>query len=398
MKFITYNNLNPINLIKVGILFWALNVFIAQLNPISLYIIIPLSFIYCFTRYKIFNKNRYFRLYVWVMIWIVLTCFSSHYFDLSLKEIKSDIPVIMMCYICCCLADDYKNFKFLYWIWIAFFIGIFIYAFHSGLMSSMDITKTRLDDDELNANVVAYATFYMTFSLYMLGDLMRKTDTYRKLFFLTIPISFIIALLTASRQVLIIQIPLIFLLISVRYADIFNRAKTVVVGLCVIILGSFYVGDKISNIYQNSLLAQRAQKKLEKDSRTKLLKDALSVGLDYPVVGVGPSNYVKFSYNHHFSHCTYTELFACSGVPALFLYILIIFVLIRKQIVYFVETKDKTFLSFLVFGVIFFIDNFFYVFYLRIYLMPILLIVGSHSDMYYKRIKYLELFNASVNN
>lgn len=321
------------------------------------------------------------------MVWIVLTCFGSHYIDISLKEIKSDIPVIMMCYICCCLAADYKNFRFLYWIWIAFFIGIFIYAFYSGLMSSMDIKNTRLNDAELNANTVAYATFYLTFSMYMLGELMHNKDLYRSLFFITIPLSFVISLLTASRQVLIIQIPLIAILLSIRYIGYVKRAKSLLIIIFLLLFGVFYVSDRVANVYQGSMLAQRSEKNIKEDGRAKLMKEAVDVGLSYPIAGVGPSNFREFCSKHKFSHCTYTELLACSGVPALLFYLLLIGVFIKKQISYYIETRDKIFWSFFVFGVIFFIDNFFYVFYLRIFLMPMVLIVGSHSDMYYREIK-----------
>lgn len=384
----------PITLIEAGILFWAFNVFIAQLNPISLYVIIPLSFLYCITHYKIRNTNRYFRLYMFVVLWILATLLTTHYLDVSLKEIKFMMGCVMLCYICCCLAEDYKNFEFLYFMWIVYFCGIITYTFISGMMSNMDINNSRFDDAELNANTIAYATFYFTFALYILGVISKHKKIYRNVFFITIPLSFFIALVTASRQVLIIQIPLIFLLITIRYFKYLNYAKTLVIALLLITPVVYFSSDKISDIYQNSLLAKRSEKKLEKDSRPKLLKDAVKVGMEHPIVGVGPGNYVKFSYNLHFSHCTYTELFANNGLPGVSLWILMLVVFLKKQINYYRLTKDRMFLTFFSFGIIFCIDNFFYVFHNVIFLMPLFLIVGTHSDKYFN----LQLYEKNNEN
>lgn len=75
----------------------------------------------------------------------------------------------------------------------------------------MSSDADRLNDAKLNANTMAYYTFYATMAAFLLSDMVQSIN-YRKLFkilFLAmIPISFV-AIVTASRQVLIIQIPLI---------------------------------------------------------------------------------------------------------------------------------------------------------------------------------------------
>lgn len=375
----------PLTLTKMGLLFWAFNVFIVQLNPISLYIIIPLSFLYCFTHYNIRNSNRYFRLYMFVVLWIFLTLLTTHYLDVSLKEIKFMMGCIMLCYICCCLAEDYKNFKILYLMWIVYFCGVIAYTFISGMMSNLDINKTRFSDGELNANTIAYATFYFTFALYMIGELAVK-KIYNLLFFITIPLSMFVSLVTASRQVLLIQIPLIFILIAIRHANVLRYAKTFVIGMCIVLAVGNYTIEKVSNVYQNSLLVKRSKSNVKEGSRVKLMQDAINVGMEHPIVGVGPANYVKFSYNQHFSHCTYTELFANHGIPGILLWFNLLFVFLKKQINYYFKTRDKIFLCFLSFGIIFCIDNLFYVFHNCMFLMPLFLIVGSHSDKYYQKV------------
>jgi len=271
-------------------------------------------------------------------------------------------------------------------MWLVYYCGIITYTFISGMMSNMDINNSRFDDDELNANTIAYATFYLTFALFMLGEISENRKTYNLLFFFTIPLSFFISLVTASRQVLVIQIPLIFFLVAIRYMNVLNHAKIFVICLSLMVAIGFVVGDKVANTYHNSLLAQRSKTDVKEDFRAKLLKDAFMVGMEHPITGVGPGNYYKFSYKKHFSHCTYTELFANHGIPGVSLWVLMLFVFIKKQITYYRKSKDKIFLIFIAFGMIFCIDNVFYVFHNCIFLMPMFLIVGSHSEKYYHSI------------
>lgn len=143
-------------------------------------------------------------------------------------------------------------------------------------------------------------------------------------------LSFFVALTTASRQVLIIQIPLISLLLYTRYIK--NKAKSkkiLFVGVILAII--IFLIPKAEAIYDNSFLAVRAQTSFEDDSRSMLMKDAFNVGMQNLPFGVGAGNYIVYSFNKHFSHMTYLELFANEGPIGAFIYVYILFLFIRRQ-------------------------------------------------------------------
>lgn len=324
-----------------------------------------------------------------VVLFILLSCLTTHYWDKTFAQLKSLLGALMLCYIISVLAIDPKKRPYLYSIWIAYYIGMLMYIPQMDIFEGFDYTKDRLNDSQLNANTIAYHTFYLTFVFYMLGELVqdvKKNKIFKVLFFLAIPLSFGVALITGSRQVLMIQVPLILFLLLLRYYKNIGNAKTLIICILASIGLGIFIEAKGKEIFENSVLANRYEKNIEEDSRTKLLKDAIKVGSQSPILGVGPGNYIQFSYNKHFSHCTYTELFANCGIFALFFYVYMLWVFLKKQYLYYKETRDKLFIAFLIFGLIFVLDNFLYVFYYMLWLMPFFFLVGSHSDSYYKEL------------
>lgn len=381
------NLLSSNNLLRIGLSYSALVPFFDALNMLALYMIIPLVFLYCFTRHKVYYGNRYIVILSLFITWILLSCVTTNYWDLTLLELKAFFGTMLLCYIVSSLSLEKKYIPFLYSLWIVYYIGMLLYIPQMDVFKNFDYSKDRLNDGQLNANTIAYHTFYLTVVIYVLGEIIinkTKRAWWQYSFFITIPLSLLVALLTGSRQVLLIQIPLIFSLIGIRYASKIKYAKLFIITIIVLAATSIFVVDKASAVFEHSVLATRYEKKLEKDSRTKLLKDAIGVGCDYPILGVGPGNYIAFSYNKHFSHCSYTESFANSGILATFLYIYLLYTFIKRQILYFLKTRDKLFLAFLLFGVFYTIDNFFYVFYTMLWLFPFFFLVASHSEYYYK--------------
>ena len=73
---------------------------------------------------------------------------------------------------------------------------------------------------------------------------------------------------------------------------------------------------------------------------------AIDVGLEHPLTGVGPGNFVLFNPYMAFSHCTYTEQFACSGFPGLILYVMLVLGFAKAQYSRYKLTNDKMYLYF----------------------------------------------------
>lgn len=379
------------NLIKIGLLYCSLVAFFEMPNTIALYAIIPFIFCYCFQKYKLYYENRYIVIYSCLVLCILFSCFVSSFIAETIAELKALFGTIMMCYIVSCLSIDKEKRSFLYLLWITYYIGMLMYIPQMDVYKNFDFSSERLNDQKLNANTIAYHTFYLTYSIYILGELVRNIsikNICRYSFFLMIPLSIAAALITGSRQVLIIQVPLILLLLYTRYFTGTLSAKVLLV--CIIVLPvTIYVGTpKVLELYNSSVLASRYKNSVKKDSRTDLLKDAIEIGRQNPILGVGPGNYIKYSIYNQFSHCTYTELFVNCGIVALFFYLYMLWVFLKKQYQYYKETRDKFFIVFFEFGIIFAIDNFFFVFYYSLWLLPYFFLVASHSEYYYRELIY----------
>ena len=109
-------------------------------------------------------------------------------------------------------------------------------------------------------------------------------------------------------------------------------------------------------------------------------------------LGVGANNYIIYSYNKHFSHNTYVELLANEGFVGLFLYLYLLLGYMKRQYKRYKRSKDKMFLSFMIFGIFYMVDGFFYAFYSQIWLISFFILVATHSETYYKN-KYINYAN-----
>ncbi len=143
---------------------------------------------------------------------------------------------------------------------------------------------------------------------------------------------------------------------------------------------------RVESIYEDSYLARRSEISVNEDSRATLAKEAISVGLDHFPLGVGVGNFYMFSRTKRFSHNSYTELFANVGIVGLVLFLILVMSFMKAQWKRFRATKDKVFAYFGTFGLIFIIDQFFYVFYLDQWLISFYILVATHSDTYYNNL------------
>lgn len=377
-------------LIIGGLIFAGIvNVISPSLNSISLYGIIPTLFLLALLFNKGVRTNKYQKYVTLLCLWDLISCLWATSSMESFIEAKQMLGVFLLSFIFSAYVKKIRLIPYLYMTFMALMIGCIIYASNHIVMSSelMSATEQRLHDRTLDANTFAYYTFFCTFLIFILENevkTLRVKSVFRVLFFLMIPFSFIIALLTASRQILIIQIPLFFLLLYVRYFYNQNiNKKVAVVFICSLFV--FFILPTVLEIYNHSYLAERAEVSIKEDSRFLLLKDAFTIGCKHFPLGVGAGNYIVHSYNAHFSHCTYVELWANLGIVGLFIFLKLLYTYIRTQWKRFLLYKDKTYLSFLIFGLIFAFHNLFYVFYTGLWLMGFFILVASHSETYYRK-------------
>ena len=320
-----------------------------------------------------------------LFVWVGITYFGAEYVDSANRQMKQILGVILLCITIANLGKNERLIPYLYIIYVILFIGAWIYAQEHILSVAYDFSQDRLNDDKLNANTIAYYLFFSTSAIYFLGELIRNRYLrwiLQIIFISTIFISFFIAILTASRQVLVIQIPLIGLLLLMRYK--ISGYKSFLAILTILVIVSIVFMDKGRDIYDHSFLKERVEMNAREDSRAFLYKDAIQVGMNSPFWGVGPGNYVHYCPRKEFSHCTYVELFANTGIIGALIYIIMVLKFVKTQWRRYQVLQDKIFLIFFIIGLIFIIDNFFYVFYPNLWLMSFFILIATHSETYFK--------------
>lgn len=66
------------------------------------------------------------------------------------------------------------------------------------------------------------------------------------------------------------------------------------------------------------------------EAREALLKDSLMIMVRHPLLGIGPGNFASYTQTWRVAHNTYTELGAETGMPGLFLFVLLVVLTLRK--------------------------------------------------------------------
>lgn len=365
----------------------SVNLFSESLNRIALYVILPVSFVLTFLSHKKIKVNYYENMLLLLCGWAFVSSLWAAYPEAAFRELHQLLGVVLLTYIFSANSKDNKPIKLWYFIFIVLLVNCWAYANNNILTTYTGYnSEERMNDSTLDANTFSYYTVFCTFIIYLYGDI-AKSSKLRKLlkmaFWMMLPISFITALLTASRQMLIIQFPFCFLLIYFRYIN-HRQASSRIAFFMIVFLAIAILGSSLISAYENSFLYTRTQIDLDEDSRTKLLQDAFKVGLNHFPLGVGAGNYLEYSFNKHFSHNTYLELWANLGVVGLLIFLKMLYRFISTQYKRYKKTRDKVFLAFLTFGVAFCFQNIFYSFYTGMWLMGFFILVASHSEIYYK--------------
>ena len=358
-------------------------------NHIGIWIIIPLLMIYAVLKNgRLKNEN------VLTYVSIVLLSFLSCFFAGNVKVAFSSLFTILtgfvgfLCFFS--LSGREKNLSMLFAIFLLYYLGMWWYIVSELGIANVDIATDRLGTEEgqLNANDVAYMTFYFNSALWMLyafsERFSRKKVVGVLLLIGMVVLSFVAATLFASRQILLIELPFVLGLLYIKFfkgrsGGRLNKWLLPILAILILVVLYQYVGEAI---FSNSLLFERYEN-IEEDSRLFLMWKALEVGIHNPILGVGCGNFMYYSGLHVFSHCSYTELFANSGFVAAFVYIYWIIRSIFIQIKRYRATKSVMFLYLALICFMWFLSNFFFVFYINVWLMGFWgLILGTSETLY----------------
>lgn len=384
--YYTYHKLSTSEIIQILCLYFvACTHYIDVWVSISLYVVLPIGFLLSLKDYHNCQMNKTFKSLICLYGWVLFCTLFSTSFDASLNELKKIVGCLMSSFMVLSFAKDLRRVYLLYFTYLLFLMSTWQYAI-GHIYEAIDISSSQLDDQKLNANTFAYFTTYATFVIYMIGEIESKYSKLLKFLFpLTLFLSFVTAIYSASRQILVIQLPFILLLLANRYNFKSGKGLFYFLGIIVIaVAGYMYLGE---TIFENSYLSTRTERSIEDDTRILIAKECIQIGKDNFLFGVGPGCVAKHVSTGNFSHNTYLELFAGTGLIGMVIFISMIISFIRTQFRRYRITHDTAIMAFLIFGIIWAIDQVFYVFHTGLWLISFFVLVTAHSDVYY-RTKY----------
>lgn len=362
---------------------------IPSANSLVLYVLIPLLFIWSYVKYRRLTKGRCVVYYWSLMAWLAVTVITSTDVLCSITYMKQLLGGFLASVIMYLMASaKLKNGILISIGYVFLLITTIWYLWKAGLLINLDINSERLDDEFVNANDLAYLLFYAASSFYLFFRYFHVNKIFSLfLFVFLIGVSIWLSLITASRQILLVVIPYILLCIVFQLLEEkkihIGKALLVTlvgVGLLVAILPSF------QTMFTGSLIEARMDSDVKEDARAILIEEAIKVGLDHPVFGVGPGNMIHFSKLNAFSHTSYTELFATSGFPALIIYTIMIVsmaVINRRR---YKRTHKRIFMFLYLTSIIWILYNFLYVFYSSLWLISFYFLMMGISESLYRNL------------
>ncbi len=386
MKRIRYIKDNLYYYIGIACLFFAAfaSLYSPAANTVGLYLAIPLACMIATLFNKGVHTNIYEKLLYGLFVWDCIAYLWADNKELASTELHMILGAFLLVYCISIFARKLRFIPYLYFIYVLLYLSAWNYAIHN-IFTMMVDDSDRLNDEVLNANTMAYYTFYVSYLLFMLWQISKNKwmkRTWLFLFWIMIPASFGVSLLTASRQVMIIQVPLYSLLIYQRYFKGSSMRKKMYFSLVALTV-MVSLSGKIINTYDNSFLKERAEKNVADDSRMELVRDATKVALKNMPLGVGSANYQGVSSRRQISHNSYLEAFVNMGIIGLFLYAALMMSFTSRQWKRYKRYDDKMYFYFFTFGLIYVLDGVFFVFYNAIWLISFFMLVAAHSETYY---------------
>lgn len=356
-------------------------------NALVLYFLIPVLCIWAYHKHPNLVKSKSLKYYLYFLIWLAITVFFSTDKTLSIsvmKTISAGILASLIMYVMA--AAKFKNGLYILLSYILLLASTIFYLWNEGELVNLDIYSERLDDSLVNANDLAYYLFYVSCGI----TILFYHSNIGKFWKLSIYVSLVVftvwlSLITASRQMLVVIVPYILLCLFFQF---FNKGRIkleniipVIIVVAILLIPAYYYVEELA---EGTFLEERMGMRVSEDTRSTLLQEALRVGTEHPIVGVGPGCFVKFSSDGGFAHNSYAELFATSGIPAVFIYLLMTVpaILINKR--RYKATYNPEFAFLYITCLFWLLYNVLYAFYTSLWLISFYFLLMGISDSLYK--------------
>lgn len=355
-----------------------------QLNAIGLYAVIPFSFVVTFfAGRKDLGLNYTHKILLVVYVWILCCVPFAVYADVASKMFSKIAGCVLLTFTISRLCKNEFARVLLLLIPLVYLASAWHYAYNN-LFEVISFGDERLnEEDGLNANVFGYYTFYSIFSVYLMGEFFDGwfARFWKFLLFLAGPLVFFTAMYTCSRQVLLISFPFWIVLLMLRYFKFTKKSVFYTILIAVVAVHLF--NSYGSAIYEDSLLQKRNEQSLVDDERAEIIEDCLELGYANPLHGVGPLNAKLFTRSHRMAHNSFLELFADTGFLGMFLFVCFVLSFLVTHGMRYYLSRDKSFITMIIFGLFWLAYQFFYVFYDNMWLIMYFILVSLISDYYY---------------
>jgi O-antigen ligase len=360
-------------------------------SQIATNVLIPIVFLHFSIKLELEKlvQSPILKFFIYFFLWsLFASLFAQDFSMVFYTEKKKFLVLIFMITLFAFASDNFKNsiFTLRLLLYVLILTFIYSYSFAAGAIESGGIREIDDSQDEINtimdSNGYGYIIFIGISSSFILFDIISSKLLDKLKLFTLILAGFYLILSTASRGAYIIFSMLVIsnLIIFFFQLKAIKNLRFLIIIVLLMFLPNL-VGLQ-SKLIEGSKLEERFNVgKEEGTTRELLFADAMRIGLENPILGVGGGNYskqVRSFEEGSFSHNSYSEAFANYGILGLgllcsiyfeFLYVLIRAIRDRKI------KEKKVYLYFLSFLVAFIAYNIFYVTYLTIEFMGAFIIM-----------------------
>lgn len=309
---------------------------LGYLNGIIQLIVLVLSTL--MTVYMDRGKLRLNRFLVVEFVFIAITTVTSLLFAKSQSWVISSVQTLLygflFGYSVTRISTEEKSVDWFIKSWVVAGVIIVGYIFITGGYSFGRLIRITAREG-MNPNTLGvYLMFAVWAVLYLMSIKLREKKSVipsviTGIVFIALFLYVIIG--TGSRKsfiasLLVILFWAVFAMIpTFREISIWKRLSSFVIAGAVIFFVYYRFGSTFSRI--STTLTTRMQmisgENITDMHRFDLITDALRVFGQHPVFGVGWNNYRLYSFSSQYSHCTFVEVLACTGViGSVFAYLL----------------------------------------------------------------------------
>lgn len=383
------------------ILIFVVSVPFPVINKISLYLLIPILFLYSFIKNpRLVIQFKPLLIFLFYIIWSLITFIASTDLEKSINELIIISSVFVLSYIVVYFSIYRRKYIYLFYLLYVLRYFVLLYKGYTLGFTSIETESERFNVSDINANMFGYYGYFAIISSFFLLNFSFKKFEFNKqnkiylLLFVLVSFGALIGVYySASRGGVLIILFTLTLFLIYRYLYPFSRRALISIIVITVILA--FILPKGLEYYSGSYLEYRFNSviELEEETRVQLLIRAVEIGTKESFFGVGPGNFLLYTHTGNNSHSTFFEILANNGVTGLFIFMYLMFYYAKtnRKILKLDNIQDKkTAYFFFIFFITYIIYNFLYIFHTSLFLMTFYFLVSIHMELF-KRSRLLSV-------